>query len=172
MEGQYSRKGGKISEDVKETFKAYKLVRYRDPIKEKYVKSHGWRMNQESGKCYLQLVAEEESMDLLYAMIPPREFYFEGGYGIVKQFYMDTCLKFEYLHVIVGDKLCFYHTTDIKNYDCSCAFNRIYESYDGDIILTTSSWYASQMRDIDLTFHLMKDGEFVCWINYDVDFIE
>lgn len=157
---------------MKETFKAYKLIKYRNPVKEKYVKSHGWRRSGEKGKCYLQLIAEEESMDLLYAAIPPKEFYFEGGYGIVKEFYLDDDYRFTGLHLKVGDKQCVYHTLDLKNWNCSCAFSRIYESYDGDIIFTTSSWNASQMRDIYISFHLFNDEKFVEWIHYDVEFIE
>lgn len=160
-----------MTENLTKQFRAYKLVRYRDPKNKKWEKSRGWVYDYENGMCYLQLIAEEETMDLLYATVPPIEMYFEGHYGIVKPFYLEKRLKFEGMYGVVGDKEYGYHTLDLENCDCSFAFNRIYRTYDESIILTIDSWYASQMRDTKIYFGGIMDGKYY-FMNYDVEFLE
>ena len=125
--------------------------------------------NRVIGQCHLKLLYEVETVDELFTMLPMRECFYKYGDYNVKPFVLDGEDTFHGLYVKGLCSVC-YHTDGIAKIEGNKAFEHIFRSYEGDIILCGKVWYLDQIEEMRISF--LRYKEKACWLGYNIKFVE
>ena len=155
--------------DYLDYYKAFRLVKVSDPYLP-YIKgeNNGWWIRKIPGKCKLDFLTEAETMEEIMEQFPVCEMYYELGYRNVIPFMYEDNLRFVDLHLRSGENSVCYHVDGTAAIKGELAFQYIYESFDNEIILITSSWNSEKLTDMSLNFNRGKEY----WIHYDLEFMD
>ena len=170
-----------MNESLKTYYRAYRLLKVSEPHLERewqgiWDSYRGKRNATVHGKCQLELVMENETIEEIVESILPSEIYLqnveEEKEPIMKPFVLDQMETVDsWRYRLEGGGLYMYVADRSNVFYPKKGFNMIYRSWNGDIIVIMDAWLAENIEEVELSCILEEGKRKEYGRFYEVEFV-